>query len=82
MGNRPSSSVSKKLLKSLRRQRRIPRRVLDVAMPKVGLDCARVVTVIGELVAAGMTEHVGVRLDTQVGIGASPLHHAGEARRR
>ena len=32
-------------------------------MPEMRLDRARVVAIIGELVAAGVTEHVGMRLD-------------------
>jgi hypothetical protein len=71
-GERPSNtfwSISKKLLESLRRQGGIARRILYVAMPHVGLDRPRVVTIVGELVAAGMTEHVSVGLDFQVGSG-------------
>jgi hypothetical protein len=47
----------------------IARRVLDVAMPEIGLDRTRVVTIVGELVAAGMAEHVGMRLDAEIGYG-------------
>jgi transposase len=47
-------------LEPLRRQCGIACRVLDVAMPEIGLDRARVVAVVGELVTAGMAEHVGV----------------------
>ena len=62
----------------MRRQGRIARRVLDIAMPEIGLDSARVVSVVGELVAAGMAQHVGVRLDAQIGRYGYPLDHAGE----
>ena len=51
-------------------------------MPEMGLDRARVVTIVGELVAAGVAEHVGTRLDAEVGRDGRPLDHAGEARRR
>jgi hypothetical protein len=34
---------------------------------EIGLDRACVVTIVGELVAAGMAEHVGVDLDAQIG---------------
>jgi hypothetical protein len=53
VASRPSS-ISKKFPEPLRRQRRIPRRVLNIAMPEIRLDRTRVMTVIGELVAAGM----------------------------
>jgi hypothetical protein len=55
--------ISKALLEPLRRQGGIARRVLDIAMPEVRLDRAGIVAVVGELVAAGVAEHVGVRLD-------------------
>ena len=51
-------------------------------MPEIGLDRARVVAVVGELVAAGMAEHVGMRLDAQIGRDGCPLDQAGEAGRR
>jgi hypothetical protein len=51
-------------------------------MPEVRLDCPRVVAIVGELVAAGMAEHMGVRLDAQIGRDGCPLDHVGEARCR
>jgi hypothetical protein len=51
-----------KLLEPLRRQGGITRRSLYVAVTEVRLDRAGIVAVIGELVATGMAEHVGVRL--------------------
>jgi hypothetical protein len=48
------SSVSKKFLEPMRRQRGIARRILNIAMPEIRLDRAGVVAVVGELVAAGM----------------------------
>jgi hypothetical protein len=60
-----ADSVPKKLFKPLRRQGGIARRVLNVAMPEISLDRTRVVTVIGELKAAGVAEHVGVGLDAE-----------------
>jgi hypothetical protein len=53
-------SIPKKLLEPLRRQSGIARRILDVAMPEIGLDRTRVVAVVGELVTAGMPQHVGM----------------------
>ena len=38
-------------------------RILNVAVPEVRLQRLRVDAVIGELVAAGMPEHMGMNLD-------------------
>ena len=80
--SRDPRSVSKKLLETLRSQGGVPRGILDIAMPEIRLDRTRVVPIVGELVAASMAEHVGVRLDTQVGRGGCPLDQAGETGRR
>jgi hypothetical protein len=45
-------------------------------------DGTGVVTVIGELVGAGMPQHVGMRLDVQTGLGCRALDHAGVPWRR
>jgi hypothetical protein len=66
----------KEFLEPLRRQRGIARRVLDIAVPKVGLDRPRIVAVVGELVAAGVAQHVGVRLDAEVGLGCRGIFPA------
>ena len=55
------------------------RRVLNVAVPEIGLDGARVVTIVGELVATGMPEHVSMRLDAEIGGDGGPFDHAREA---
>jgi len=78
----PLGSISKKFLEPLQRQGGVARRILDVAVAEIGLDRPRVVAVIGELVAAGMSWHVGVRLDTQIGRGGCPLDHPGKTRYR
>ena len=36
-------------------------------MTQIRLDRARVVAIVGELVAAGVAQHVGMRLDAQIG---------------
>jgi hypothetical protein len=51
-------------------------------MTQIRLDRARVVAVVDKLVAAGMAQHMGVRLDAQIGHDSCPLDHAGEAGRR
>jgi hypothetical protein len=40
-------------------------------MAHVSLDSSRIVAVIGELVAAGMPQHVGVSFDSQAGFGGA-----------
>jgi hypothetical protein len=77
-----AASIPKEFLKPLRRQSGIARRILNIAMPEIGLDRPRVVAIVGELIATGMAQHVGVRLDAQVGRVGCTLDHAGEARRR
>ena len=51
-------------------------------MPEIRLDRARVVAIVGELIAAGMAKHVGMRLDAQISRAGCPLDHSGEAGRR
>src|SRR5262245_35967721 len=50
----------------------IPDGVLDGLVPEVSLQSARVVTLVRELVAASVAEHVRVRLDLEPGSLASP----------
>ena len=66
----------------MRSKRGIARRVLNVAMPEIRLDRARVVAIIGELIATGKAEHVGMRIDAQISRAGCPLDHSGEAGRR
>ena len=54
-------------------------RILNVAMPGLRLDRRRIMAVVGELVAAGMAQHVGVRLDAQISGNDCPLDHEGES---
>ena len=44
--------------------------MLDVLMPEVGLQASGVVAVIGELVAAGVAQHVG--MDGELTLAATP----------
>ena len=55
------------MLRDPPRRQGIARRILNVSMVELRLDRARIVTIVGELVAAGVPQHVGVRLDAQVG---------------
>jgi hypothetical protein len=55
--------------------------VLNVAVPRVRLQGAGIVTGIGEPEAAGVAKHVGVRLEIEAGFGTGPLDHLCEAGR-
>jgi hypothetical protein len=72
-------SVAPEILESLWRQFGIPHRVLDVLVTKVDLQGAGVMAFVGKGVAAGVPEHVRVRLEPQLGFGACALDHSGEA---
>ena len=56
--------------------------MLDVAVTKVSLKRSRVVALIGERVAAGVPQHVGMGLEGQLGCDTRPLDHPSEASRR
>ena len=55
--------------------------MLNIAVPKVRLQCPGVVPLVGQRVAAGVPQHVRVRLERQLGLPARPFDHAGEASR-
>src|SRR6185437_16556645 len=61
-----AASIAKEFLEPLRRQGGIARRILNVAMPKIRLNRACVVAIVGKLVAAGVPQHVGAGLDAEV----------------
>jgi hypothetical protein len=67
--------VSPKALEPIRRERGVARGVLDIAMAEAGLQQPGIVVVIRQLVAAGVPQHVGVRLDAELGHGGRALHH-------
>jgi hypothetical protein len=74
--------IPPEILEPPRRQRRIASRILDIAVPQVGLERPGIDPVVCQLEAAGMPQHVGVRLDTQLGDDGGSLDHAIEPRRR
>ena len=51
-------------------------------MAEVGLQRAGIDTVVGQLIAAGMAQHVRVDLDAEIGRDCCPLDHAGKTGRR
>jgi len=53
--------------------------VLNVPVSKVGLQGASVMSGIGKCEAAGVTQHVRMRLEVEAGSRPSPLNQLGEA---
>jgi len=78
--NKPTKLVvlSPEILEARRRQLGIAHRVLDVLVAEVGLQGARVVALIGQSEAAGMTQHVRMRFERQPGGSTGALDHASE----
>jgi hypothetical protein len=48
-------------------------------MAEPSLDCPGIVALVGERVAAGMTQHVRVRLQFEAGGSRRPFDHPGKA---
>jgi hypothetical protein len=51
----------------------------DVLVPEIGLQRSRIDALVCELVAGGMTQHVGMDWKRHFLIPAEPFHHAPEA---
>src|SRR5262249_18897160 len=66
------------VLKSRRRQLSGAHGVLNVAVAEVSLQRPCVGAFVGQRVAAGMPQHVRVRLECELGLDRCPFHHAGE----
>jgi hypothetical protein len=79
-GNVRRESIPKELLEPYLGHRNIQNTTRYTALAR--LDRPRVMAVICKLIAAGMAQHMGVRLDAQIGRVGCTLDHAGEARRR
>lgn len=73
-------SVSPEVAEARGRQLGVTHSVLDVAVPEIGLQGARVVPLVGQRVATGVPQHVRVRLEGQLGLPARPLNHSGKPR--
>src|SRR5262245_4786376 len=71
-------SCAPKILKPRRRQLSVSYSVLNVAVAEVSLQGPRIVPLIGQRVAAGMPEHVRVRLERKLRFDPCPLDHAGK----
>ena len=71
----PPWSVPPKVLEPVGRHFGVPDRVLNVLVPEVVLQGARVVAIVGELEPAGMAKHVGVDREWHLGSEDSRLSH-------
>lgn len=71
-------SIPPEVLEPRRRQLRVPDRVLDVLMAEIRLKGSRIVASIRQRKAACVSEHVGMRLEAELGLDACPLDHPGE----
>jgi hypothetical protein len=79
------SLVLPKSLEPIRRQRGVAHRRGDRAVPQIMLDRSGVLTVVGQLVAAAVAQHVAVDKKPELGRLAGPGNHAlvaGDAERR
>ena len=66
--------------KSIRRKLGIPDGVLNIPVPKVGLQGPSIHAVVRQLETTGMSEHVGMDLDLKAA--CSTLDHSPEAGNR
>src|SRR3954470_18330582 len=64
-----------KILEPSRRQLRIANRVLNIPVAQVGLQRPRVVSPVGQGVAASMSQHMRVSLETQFRLDTGTLNH-------
>jgi len=62
-------------------QFRVPHRMLDVLVPQVSLQRARVMPPVCKRIAARMAQHVRMHTELEPGLDASPRDHLGETRR-
>jgi hypothetical protein len=76
-----TSLVSPEVFESIWSQRCVDGRAGDRPVPEPSLDSPGVMPLVGEGVAAGVTEHVRVRLELETGPDRDPLDHAGKAGR-
>jgi hypothetical protein len=72
------NSATLEAIKSRRRQLSIAHRMLNILAPKIRLQRSRVVPLVRQRIPAGVTQHVRVRLEGQLGLSARSLDHAGE----
>src|SRR3979490_1307327 len=73
------ASVPPEILEPVRRQGRVDRSARDRPVAEPSLDCPGVVALVGECVAAGMAQHVRMRLQFEARGQGGPLDHPGKA---
>jgi hypothetical protein len=73
--------LSPKVLEPCRRQLGVAHRVLNVSVPEIGLQRLGVVAGIGQRIATGMPQHVGMNPELEARLDTGPLYHLGETRR-
>src|SRR5690242_19799264 len=56
--------------------------MLDILVPEVGLQAASVDALVGQLVTAGVTQHVWMNREVKLGRHTQPRHQFAEAGRR
>jgi hypothetical protein len=75
---RPQRLVPPEVFEPVRRKLAVSDRVLDILVPKVMLQAARINALVGQLVAAAVPEHMWVHLERDLGGRAEARNHAAE----
>jgi hypothetical protein len=79
VGVRPLAAPE--VLEPLRAHLGVAHRVLNVLVTQIGLQRPRIVALVGESIAAGVPQHVGMGLEAKARLNARPLHQARKASR-
>src|SRR5271169_4231194 len=74
-----AASVSPEILEPIRRQLRVPDRMLDIAMAQVGLQGAGIMALVGQRETAGVPKHVRVCLELEARSRTSALYKPRKA---
>ena len=82
LGGCAGGSVSPKSFEATGRQGRVPRRILDIAVAEVRLEGPGIDAIAGQLVAAGMPQHVRMHFDAKIGRNADHAREAGSRQGR
>jgi hypothetical protein len=81
LGGGPGHQSAPEIPKPIGRQPGVAHRVLDILVPKVMLQGAGIVAVVGQFEAAGMAQHVRMDRKRQLGGLAEPCNQMMEAER-
>src|SRR5580704_12504664 len=77
----PNIRSAPEVFEPVRRQLGVAHGMLDILVAEIGLQSPRIVALVGQREAAGVTQHVGMGLEAELGGLASTLHKPGKARR-